>query len=114
MARVSRDEWAKRVQRWKDSGQTAAEFAAEVGVKANTLQHWSWALARHAREPGWEARAARKRRRRAKFIELVSPASATAISGSIEVVLPNGLTLRVPERFDADSVRRLVEVLKAY
>jgi len=30
--RVSRDEWAKRVERWKDSGLTAKEFASEVGI----------------------------------------------------------------------------------
>jgi hypothetical protein len=29
--RVSRDEWAKRAKRWRDSGLTTAEFAAELG-----------------------------------------------------------------------------------
>jgi hypothetical protein len=30
---TSREEWAKRVERWKDSGLTAAEYAADVA-------HW--------------------------------------------------------------------------
>ena len=56
MERVSRDQWAKRVERWCESGLTAAEFAAEIGVKEATLRHWKWALRRHATEPGWEAK----------------------------------------------------------
>jgi hypothetical protein len=30
-ARVDCDEWRRRIQRWKDSGLTAKEFAAEMG-----------------------------------------------------------------------------------
>ena len=32
MARTSRAEWAKRVERWKESGLPAQEFGAETGV----------------------------------------------------------------------------------
>jgi hypothetical protein len=37
MSRASRAEWAKRVERWKDSGLSAKEFAAETGVKSLAL-----------------------------------------------------------------------------
>jgi hypothetical protein len=33
---------AKWVERWKDSGLTAKEFAAESGVKVSALYNWSW------------------------------------------------------------------------
>lgn len=36
-ARVEREEWAKRVERWRDSGLKAAEFAAELGINPRTL-----------------------------------------------------------------------------
>jgi hypothetical protein len=36
MERVSREAWAKRVERWRGSGLTAAEYAAEIGVKPQT------------------------------------------------------------------------------
>ena len=39
-ARVARDEWRKRVRRWKASGLSAEEFAADVGINAGTLQVW--------------------------------------------------------------------------
>jgi hypothetical protein len=42
MARESREVWVKRVERWRESGLTAAEFAAEVGINAGSLRHWSW------------------------------------------------------------------------
>src|SRR6266851_6793007 len=73
MPRISREEWAKRIERWIDSGLTGAEFAAEIGVKETTLRHWKWALSRHTREPGWEAKAARERRqqRAPEFVEVV-------------------------------------------
>lgn len=34
----------KRVERLADSGLTAREFAAEIGVNANTLAGWRWRL----------------------------------------------------------------------
>ncbi len=39
--------WAKRVERLADSGLTAKEFAAEIGVNANTLAGWKWRLGPH-------------------------------------------------------------------
>ncbi len=41
MGRSSRDEWAKRVERWVDSGLTAAEFGAEAGINPRTLTFWT-------------------------------------------------------------------------
>ena len=37
----NQEQWRKRVQRWKDSGLTAREFAAEVGLNFHTLRYWS-------------------------------------------------------------------------
>lgn len=44
MAKTDRDEWARRVQRWQDSGLTAREFASETGLKATSLTFWKWPL----------------------------------------------------------------------
>jgi DNA-binding CsgD family transcriptional regulator len=38
--RTARAEWAKRVERWKDSGLTAKEFAAELGINPRSLVFW--------------------------------------------------------------------------
>lgn len=42
--------WAKRIERWRDSGLTATEFAAEVGVNAKSLSHWKWRLHKGAQQ----------------------------------------------------------------
>jgi hypothetical protein len=47
--RVSRDEWAKPVERWRDSGLTTAEFAAELGINPHSLTYSAWTLKREAR-----------------------------------------------------------------
>jgi hypothetical protein len=45
VARESRDVWLKRVERWRESGLRANEFAAELGVNAATLAEWKYRLA---------------------------------------------------------------------
>jgi hypothetical protein len=44
MGRSTREEWAARVARWKDSGLTAAEYASELGISARSLAWWKWRL----------------------------------------------------------------------
>lgn len=58
MAKVDRAEWQKRVERWRDSGLSAKEFAAETGLKASTLSYWKWRLGAEQRKA--EGAAARR------------------------------------------------------
>src|SRR5262249_48410431 len=44
MARTSSEQWAKRIERGKDSGLSAKEVAAGTGLKAYTLRYWRWRL----------------------------------------------------------------------
>lgn len=46
--RTSRAEWQKRIERWNDSGLSAEQFAAEMGINAGTLRHWKYFLAKPA------------------------------------------------------------------
>jgi len=112
-ARVDRDEWRKRVERWKASGLTAKEFAAEVGINAGTLQFWQHKL--RAGDPI----ATRPGRRRASnailassLVELRAPAAA-ALDHRFEVELANGRCVRMSADFDADALKRLLVVLEA-
>lgn len=136
MGRDSRAVWAKRVERWQDSGLTSTEYAAEVGINPRTLAYWKWRL-------GADEARARSRRRTspavgpADFVEVVptaavaamaapptaaatsapepiaaAPAAPSADIEPLEVVLHDGLRIRVPLRFDADSLRRVVTALE--
>ncbi|WP_437895433.1 IS66 family insertion sequence element accessory protein TnpA [Sorangium sp. So ce124] len=64
-SRVPREEWRKRVERWRDSGLTAAEFAGELGINPRTLMYWKWLLARDdkASTPALERRQSPKQAR---------------------------------------------------
>jgi hypothetical protein len=76
MERASREIWAKCVERWKDSGLTAKEFAAELDVSASSLTFWKWKLGRPASREPEKPRVRRRARREgrkhagAKFLQL--------------------------------------------
>jgi hypothetical protein len=125
MERTGRETWAKRVERWRSSELTAAEFAQEIGVSASSLKWWSWKLGSLARATSTDAkvpakpRARRERKRRAKrsrkaavspltFVEM----STTARSEPMEIVLVSGVRVRVAADFDAAALARLISVVE--
>jgi hypothetical protein len=129
MAHDPREVWAKRVERWSDSGLTAKEYAAETGLNANTLMHWKWRLGAEARR---RQRAPRPIVEAVQFVEITPPAAvaqAPAIPVSVasppapapvpaivdeplEVILRDGLRIRVPVQFDPGALRRVVAALE--
>ena len=112
MARTSRQEWSKRVERWADSGLTAREFAAELGVNPHTLAHWKWLLrsesSRTTKSKRTPMRRGATKSQSLPFVELAR--SAISVDG-FEVVLATGTTVRVPAHFDADALGQLLGVL---
>ncbi len=106
MAREGREVWAKRIERWRDSGLTTKEFAAETGVNATTLAYWRWQLA------GGTRRARAKAPAPVRFVELAAAAPSAEAAPGFEVVLAGGRVVRVPPRFDGAELFRLVQVLE--
>src|SRR5215208_7726439 len=99
MAREGREVWAKRVERWRDSGLTLKEFATEIGVNSNTLAGWRWRL---GNEGGGAETSSEPR-----FLEIVAPAGASERSAPpasamrpaaepFELILSGGQRVRVP------------------
>jgi hypothetical protein len=119
MERATRQEWAKRVERWRDSGLTAKEFAAELNVSANSLTFWKWKLRQLESQTSAPPRPVRKRVAKHQdatptFLQLVpTPASSSCGVSHIEVLLPRGIVIRVPMDFDESALLRLVGVLGA-
>ena len=117
MERVSREGWAKRVERWGESGLTAAEYAAEIGVKPHTLSWWKWRLASLGQGRTVVQRKQRASRNSVKaatvspltFVEMRVPTPAE----SLEVVLPTSFRICVRPDFDAATLTRLLDVLEA-
>lgn len=123
MSRTSRWEWAKRVERWKDSGLSAKEYAAEIGVKPTTLSYWSWKLksgtaAVGSRGTGRPARRGARRRRAVadcaapRFVELGARQSVDA-APALDLVLRSGVVVRVTAGFDEATLTRVVRAVEA-
>jgi transposase len=116
---TTRAEWAKRVERWRDSGLTAKEFATETGVKASSLSFWKWKLSADSNAAQDAERSRRRREPRASGTASSSPTfvevevARTSRSAPLELVLPHGLTLRIPVGFDEDTLRRALSVFEA-
>ena len=122
MYRASAAEWAKRVERWKDSGLTAKEFAAEMGFKASTLTYWSSRLRRavgsdSAQNPVSVAKARAKSPAREvpapvmpELVEL-PVAEIVPLTPMLELVLQGDVRVRVPTDFDEGTLVRLMRAV---
>jgi hypothetical protein len=122
MERESREVWAKRVERWKDSELSAKDFASEVGINEHSLKWWRWRLGAEAkgeftprRSPGRsKSRVTKKKTVTPEsppltFVEVVSPMS----SGALEIALPStALFVRVRPGFDDATLSRVLDVLE--
>jgi hypothetical protein len=96
------------VERWRDSGLTAKEFAAETGVKASTLSYWSWRL-RSSRRPRPSARSSAAGGR---FVELSGSSPQDAAPATLELVV-GGMVVRIPSGFDEETLTRVVRAVGA-
>ena len=112
--KATRETWAKRVERWKDSGLSAREFASELGISEPSLKWWKWKL---AAEVSGAAPRERKRRRgvdaEKATVTFVEVPRATSRRPSIEIVLPSRIRVRLCDEFDASVLERVLGVLEA-
>ena len=116
--RESREEWARRVARWRRSGLAAREFAERCGVNRHTLVHWAWRL-------GTEAAASAEVSPSGRFVEIVGALSGPVLEAprespadserrpSLELVLRDGLLLRVEMPVDARTAAKLATFVAA-
>lgn len=113
--------WARRVESWEKSGLTQAEFCRRRGVKAVTFAWWKRKL-RGAAKRAYDRRSrstTTRSRPEAKFAEVKWPdrmlaggvpvaATSDARSGGYEIVLTDGLLIRLPGDFDPTKVSQLI------
>jgi transposase-like protein len=106
---TSREEWQRRVQRWRDSGLSTKEFAAEVGINPGTLTHWKYIFGKTDRARRVAKAGETPDRPPLSFLEIQTLAPAP---GAFEIVLAGGRCLRVPATFEAESLKRLIAVIE--
>jgi transposase len=120
MKREGREVWEQRVRRLAESGLTAREFAAELGVNVHTLNAWKSKLGSGGDAVRAPTSSSRSRpESAARFIEVIpshptcSPGQAEGAPEPFELVLRDGVRVRIPVRFDAQALRALVATLEA-
>jgi transposase-like protein len=103
--RRSASEWPALLEQWSSSGETAERFAARIGVKPATLERWRKAMGSKPR-PGGAAGGAKKRvPAESVFAQVVEPAvHAERAAGLIEVVMRDGLIVRLHGSVDAETL----------
>ncbi len=112
--RASPDEWRKRVQRWRDSGLTAEEFAVETGLNANSLRCWKSKLKHQPPSLSSPLRpspaAPSEPLPSLPLVEVRTTAGPA--QGCFELQWGTRWRLQIPPAFEADSLRRLLSVLE--
>jgi transposase-like protein len=98
--RRRRDEQRRLIQEWEESGESAAAFAARIGVASNTVYRWRAASSAPLKVP--ESTLAR-------IVEVRAAAMPADTRFEIEF---GGRRVRVPASFDETGLRRLLRVLE--
>jgi len=112
MGRAPREVWIKRVERWRDSGLGAKEFAEQTGVDSDRLRHWKWRLSREGLGPKAPSAQSPATAGSLPFVEVTPPLPRDRDDEEIEIVAPSGLRIRVPQQFDAETLRRVLAVVR--
>jgi transposase-like protein len=90
------------------SGASARAFAQEHGITTWTLYDWRQRVVR-------DERSARRRRgpRRVRLAPVHVMPAAESLGSDLEIVLANGDRVRVSNRVSVETLRSIVEVLRA-
>jgi transposase-like protein len=108
--RVDQEEWRRRIERWKDSGLTAKEFAAETGINPGTLQFWQYKLKRGERPAPGKRRKPTSDAILSSLVEVHGPASI--VDQRFEIELRGGRRLRVAAGFQPAALKALLAILE--
>jgi predicted phosphoribosyltransferase len=124
METTPREVWLQRIEAWKQSGLTAKAFAERNGFNLKTFENRKYHLRRQARRQaslvkrdvsmgtGFVELVDSKRLGRAAKV-VATPVGAKSVDAPFEVQLRNGVTVRIPPRFDARALNQLLTALEA-
>ena len=96
--------WRELIAEQERSGQSVADFAHSRGVPPASLYWWRSELRRRSRRPSSSPTIVP--------VTLISRAGEHDQSESFELVLAGGRRVRVPARFDAAALARLINVVE--
>ena len=109
--RTGRDEWRKRIERWRENGLSAEAFAAELGTKPATLKFWKYRLEQEALGKA-APKAKSPRKESIKASSLVEVRTSAGVTSSFVLDLGGSRCLQIPPSFDEKALERLLVVLE--
>ena len=93
-------QWRRWIDEWQTSGLSARAFCERRGLTVASFYAWRRALQRRAAE-------------KATFVPVqVLPDAVQTQTSALEVLLPDGRTVRVAPGFDAATLRQVLAVLE--
>lgn len=123
--------WQEVVRRWKESGQSVREYCRVQGLRESAFYFWRRALARRGQDLGAAEAAQAKASERDPTpqsgegrglphrngpaflpVQVVEAVQVEAVRG-VEIVLPQGRTVRVAAGFDRQTLSDVLAVLEA-
>lgn len=110
--RTSQAEWEKRIERWKDSGLTAEQFAAEAGINAGTLRFWKYSLGKRARSARGSKAGSLAAPAAERLVEVRPTVTTPGVAAAFELELGSERRLRIPAEFDVVALERLLALLE--
>ena len=101
MTRRTKTQWQEHVARWKSSGLSLNDYAATAGLNAITIRSWA---RKFESDPLTTAGG------QPRLVEVRAPVVMPA-GERLEVVLCNGVVVRVPTVFDAGALRQVIALV---
>src|SRR3954469_19930763 len=99
--RTGRDEWRKRIERWRDNGLSAEVFAAELGTRPATLKFWKYRIDQETRGVAApKGKSSRKSALKASSLIEVRASASSASASSFVLELGASRRLEIPMAFD--------------
>jgi hypothetical protein len=99
------------VERWRESGLSAEQYASELGINAGTLKFWKYQLGRPAAKTSPVRSRTEVQSKELPLVE-VRAAVTTPSATQIEHELSGGRWMRVQAAFEDAALKRLVRVLE--
>jgi hypothetical protein len=107
--------WLEHLQRWQSSRLSVRVYCERFGLRQASFYAWKRTLRQRGLLPCTRPSAARSPRVQApqapRFVP-VALAGRDAPAGHLDVVLPDGCTVRVRAGFDARCLRQVLAVLR--
>jgi transposase len=122
---VRRQQWQMAIQRWQSSGQSVRAFCRQEGLKESAFFFWRRELALHDREDAASPPSPPRVNKRKTSLPAESTGPAAHFLpvqviaghdpqrvGGIEIILGWGRAVRVPPRFDRQTLAEVLAVLE--